>query len=210
MRTLLCNSFNHRYALSIRLLALLFFVQSVAMACTTEQPQDEYQPPVTREPGDTTGIRNTRRAPATVDFMGNPFIASVAQSNSLSAYFDKIQDDFWVEADAIENRHRREVTDTIYTIRFGDSMLEFYAPTQSGKLLLQVADIRNNSMVLRNNLRVGMPQEELTGKLKAQNVILQQSPEKIVASTKDGAPVTLYFFLKNGKVSRILYEGYVD
>ena len=210
MLTLLCNSFNHRYALSVRLLALLFFVHSVAIACTTEQPQDEFQQPTSREPGDTTAVKTARRAPTTVDFLSNPFVASVTQSNSLSAYFDKIQDDFWVEADAIENRHRPDVTDTIYTIRFGDSMLELYAPTQSGKLLLQVADIRNSSLVLRHNLRVGMTQEELTGRLKAQNVNLQQSPDKIVATTKDGAPVSLYFFLKNGKVSRILYEGYVD
>ncbi|NDK57092.1 hypothetical protein [Pontibacter fetidus] len=210
MLTLLCNSFNYRYALSLRLLALLFFVHSVATACTTEQPQDEEEAPTTRQPIDTTAVKTTRRAATTIDFLGNPFIASIAQSNSLSAYFDKIQDDFWVDADAIENLHRSDVTDTIYTIRFGNSKLELYAPTQSGKLLLQVADIRNSSITLRNNLRVGMSQEELTGKLKAQNVHLQQSPEKIVASTKDGAPIHLYFFLKNGKVSRIFYEGYVD
>ena len=210
MFTLLCNSFNYKYALRIRLLALLFFVHSVAVACTSEHPNEENTSPVSRETLDTTSIRTTRRAPATIDFLGNPFIASVAQSNSLSAYFDKIQDDFSVDADAIENMHRPNITDTIYTIRFGSSMLELYAPTQSGKLLLQVADIRNSSIKLRNNLRVGMPQEELTGKLKAQNVHLQQSPDKIVASTKDGAPIHLYFFLKNGKVSRIFYEGYVD
>lgn len=210
MFTLLCNSFNHRYALTLRLLALLFFVHSVAMACTTEQPKDEFESPVLRNSADTLAVRSPRSAATTIAFLGNPFIASVTQSNSISSYFDKIQDDFSVDADAIENRHRPNVTDTIYTIRFGSSMLELYAPTQSGKLLLQVADIRNSSITLRNNLRVGMSQEELSGKLKTQNVHLQQSPEKIVASTKDGAPITLYFFLKNGKVSRILYEGYVD
>ena len=209
MFTLLCNSFNYKYALRVRLLALLFFVHSVTVACTSEQASEENTSPVSRETIDTTAVRTPRRAPATIDFLGNPFIASVAQSNSLSAYFDKIQDDFSVDADAIENMHRPTVTDTIYTIRFGSSMLELYAPTQSGKLLLQVADIRNSSIKLRNNLRVGMPQEELTGKLKAQNINLQQSPDKIVASTKDGAPIHLYFFLKNGKVSRILYEWYV-
>ncbi|MBC5775321.1 hypothetical protein H8S95_14675 [Pontibacter sp. KCTC 32443] len=210
MFTLLCNSFNYKYALRIRLLALLFFVHSVATACTTEQPHEDNASPVSREPIDTTSVRAPRRASATIEFLGNPFIASVTQSNSLSAYFDKIQDDFSVDADAIENRHRPDITDTIYTIHFGNSMMELYAPTQSGKLLLQVADIRNSSITLRNNLRVGMTQQELTGRLKAQNVNIQQSPDKIVASTKDGAPISLYFFLKNGKVSRILYEGYVD
>ena len=210
MLTLLCNSLNHRYALSVRLLALLFFVNSIAAACTTEQPKDEFEQPVSRDAEDTTAVRPARRAAKTIEFLGNPFIASVSQSNSLSAYFDKIATDFSVDADAIENQHRPSVTDTIYTIRFDNSVLELYAPTQSGKLLLQVADIRNSSITLRNNLRVGMSQEEVLGKLKAQNINLQQSPEKIVASTKDGAPITLYFFLKNGKVSRILYEGYVD
>ncbi|MBJ6116770.1 hypothetical protein JAO76_01115 [Pontibacter sp. BT310] len=210
MFTLLCNSFNYRYALRVRLLALLFFVHSVAVACTSEPPSEESTSPVSRETIDTAAVRAPRRAPATIDFLGNPFIANVVQSNSLSAYFDKIQDDFSVDADAIENMHRPNITDTIYTIRFGNSMLELYAPTQSGKLLLQVADIRNSTIKLRNNLRVGMPQEELTGKLKAQNIQLQQSPDKIIASTKDGAPIHLYFFLKNGKVSRIFYEGYVD
>lgn len=211
MLTLLCNSLNHRYALTIRLLALLFFVHSVAAACTTEQAQEEYElPENSREPGDTAAVRTSRRTPATTDFLGNPFIASVVKSNSLSAYFDKISADFWVEANAIENRHRPDVVDTLYTIYFGESMLELYAPTQSGKLMLQVADIRNSSIALRNNLRVGMTQEELTGKLKALNVTLQQAPDKIVASTTEGAPITLYFFLKNGKVNRIFYEGYVD
>lgn len=210
MLTLHCNRYNYRYALRLRLLVLLFLVHSVASACTSEQPNNGFYSPTSSEPVDTASIRAPRRAPSTVEFLGNPFIASPTKSNSLSAYFDKIQQDFSVDADAIENRHRPNVTDTIYTIRFGNSLLELYAPTQSGKLLLQVADIRNSSITLRNNLRVGMSQQELTGKLKAQNVNLQQSPDKIVASTKDGAPISLYFFLKNGKVSRILYEAYVD
>ncbi|WP_235925800.1 hypothetical protein [Pontibacter burrus] len=185
-------------------------VQHVASACTTEQPQEEFESPLNRASGDTTSVRSNRRAPASLTLLGNPFVASPAKSNSLSAYFDKIQDDFWVEADPVENLHRPDVTDTIYTIRFGNSMLELYAPTRSGKLLLQVADIRNSSITLRNNLRVGMPQEELTARLKGQNIRIQQSPDKIVASTSEGAPISLYFFLKNGKVSRIFYEGYVD
>lgn len=210
MLTLLCNSFNHRYALTVRLLALLLFAHSVASACTTEQSQEELESPVIRSSGDTTATRTSRRPAATLTFLGNPFVASAAKSNSLSAYFDRIQDDFWVEADPIENLHRSNITDTIYTIRFSDSMLELYAPTQSGKLLLQVADIRNSSITLRNNLRVGMPQEELTARLKALNVPVQQTPDKVIAATREGAPITMYFFLKNGKVSRIFYEGYVD
>ena len=208
MLTLRRTHFYNRHALPLRLLVLLFFVQSVAAACSTEQTSQEAITPVAA--GDTTAVRTTRRPTATVDFLGNPFIASVTQSNSLSAYFDKIRGDFWVEADPIENLHRPSVTDTIYTIRFGNSSLELYAPTQSGKLLLQVADIRNSSITLRNNLRVGMPQEELAARLKAQRVQLQQTPDKMVATTREGAPITMYFFLKNGKVSRILYEGYVD
>ncbi len=210
MVSLLRNSFCNRYALRLRLLALLFFVHTVVTACTLEQPTTHQAANPTENQPDTAAIFSTATAAATLDFLGNPFIASSVKSNSLSAYFDKIQDDFWVEADPVENRHRPTVTDTIYTIRFGESMLELYAPTQSGKLLLQVADIRNSSITLRNNLRVGMHQQELSGKLKAQNISMQQSPDKIVATTHEGAPISLYFFLKNGKVSRILYEGYVD
>ncbi|MBB6610982.1 hypothetical protein H7F15_08035 [Pontibacter sp. Tf4] len=210
MRTLLCHSILHRYALTVRLLALVLFVNPVTWACTSDQPRTEFGSPVSRASGDTTAARSARRAPAATSFLGNPFIASATQSNSLSAYFNRIQGDFSLEADPIENLHRPTVTDTIYTIRFGESMLELYAPTQSGKLLLQVADIRDNSITLRNNLRVGLPQEEVIARLKAQDVALQQTPDKIVASTREGAPITLYFFLKNGKVSRIVYEGYVD
>lgn len=209
MLCLLCKTFPNRYALTIRLLVLLLLVQHVASACTTDQ-QEEFELPANRASGDTTSVRSNRRTPASLSLLGNPFVASPAKSNSLSAYFDKIQEDFWVEADPVENLHRPDVIDTIYTIRFGNSMLELYAPTRSGKLLLQVADIRNSTVTLRNNLRVGMPQEELTARLKGQNINIQQSPDKIVASTSEGAPITLYFFLKNGKVSRIFYEGYVD
>jgi hypothetical protein len=211
MFTLLCNRFKHSYGLRLKLLALMFFVHSVAVACTADQSSNEANNSTTsRDTGDTTAISSRTRSATTIDFLGNPFIAGTAQSNSLSTYFNKITTDFSLDAEAIENRHRPTITDTIYTIRFGKSVLELYAPTQSGKLLLQVADIQNNTITLRNNLRVGMSQTELTGKLKAQNLKLQQSPDTIVAYSKDGAPATLSFYFKNGKVTRILYEGYVD
>ncbi len=210
---LLYNSLIIRYALTARLLAFLFFVSSVAVACTSDLPAEEKSlAPVNRDRApDTTAAKVvSSKAPATIEFLGNPFVASRSQSNSLSAYFDKIQDDFTLDADAIENMHRATVTDTIYTIRFGNSMLEFYAPTQTGELLLQVADIRDSSISMRNNIHVGISQNELIGKLRSQNLLVKQDQDKVIAGNKDGAPSLLHFYLKNGKVNRILYEGYVD
>lgn len=210
---LLYNRLNFRYAFTVRLMALLLLVNTVASACSNDIPKEEDNtiPDYKSVAPDTTAVRAAPKAvPATIEFLGNPFIANKSQSNSLSAYFDRIQDSFTLDADPIENIHRANITDTIYTIRFGNSIMEFYAPTQSGELLLQVADIRDNSIVMRNNIRVGISQADLVAKLRAHNLLVRQSQQEITAITRDGAPTSLHFYLKNGKVSRILYEGYVD
>lgn len=160
---------------------------------------------------DTTSTRKNA-VPTTVSLLGNPFVANRSKGNFLSSYYDRINSDFTIDADPIENRHRSTITDTVFTIRFGSSMLEFYAPSQTGDLLLQVADIRNSDITLRNNLRVGMSQAELMSKLKAfgKDIKVNQTSNEVVAYSHEGAPTSLHFYLKNGKVSRILYEGYVD
>lgn len=208
---------RYTYSLSVRLMLLLLFVNTFAVACSSDTASEEEsflaEERSSTATTDTASIRrSTPAAPATVSLLSNPFVASRSQSNSLSTYIERIDADLTLDADAIENRHRRDVTDTIFTIRFGDSMMEFYAPSQSGELLLQVADIQSPDITLRDNLRVGMPQEELLNRLKAQGQELDitQSNNEIIASNHEGAPMSLHFHLKNGKVNRIRYEGYVD
>ena len=202
------------YGLKASLLLLLLFIHTLATACTDAPSEEEADLPdmrrTTTEP-DTTSVKGNL-APGTFDLLGNPFVANPALSNDLTTYFDRINADFTVDADAIENRHKPGVSDTIYTIRFGTSTLEFYAPSHSGELLLQMADIRSTGIVLRYNLRVGMSQAELLKRLKTQGGDLRilQTPNEIVASAREGAPVSLHFYMQQGKVSRILYEGYVD
>ncbi|MFD2513724.1 hypothetical protein ACFSRY_07585 [Pontibacter locisalis] len=205
-----------RYSLTVRLLVLLLLVNSIASACTSDSASDENNDmPNERETSlepDTASVRRSSMAPATVSVLANPFVASRSKSNILESYFDRINSDFTVDADPIENRHKTTVTDTVYTIRFGNSMMEFYAPTQSGDLLLQVADIQSSDIVLRNNLRVGMSQTELMSQLKSlgQEVRINSTPTEVIASNREGAPISLHFYLKSGKVKRIRYEGYVD
>ena len=204
-----------KYSLTLRLIILLFLVNTIASACSSDSVTEEQKDmPREREtvlkPDTTSTQRNT--APTTVGLLGNPFVANRSKGNFLSSYYDRINSDFTIDADPIENRHRTSITDTVFTIRFGNSMMEFYAPSQTGDLLLQTADIRNSDITLRNNMRVGMSQAELMSKLKAfgKEIKVIQNQNKIVASSHEGAPTVLHFFLKNGKVSRILYEGYVD
>ncbi|ARS33987.1 hypothetical protein [Pontibacter actiniarum] len=209
------SSLRHKYSLTLRLLVLLLLVHTIASACSTDSTADE-ETDMPRErrtaasPDTLAASRSLERA--TTSLLGNPFVANRQQSNNLSTYFDRIDADFTVDADAIENLHNPDVTDTIYTIRFGNSMMEFYAPTHSGDLHLQAADIRSASVSLRNNLRVGMSQAELMKSLKGQgsDIRIMQTPNEIVASNREGAPITLHFYLQKGKVSRIKYDGYVD
>ncbi|MDX5420671.1 MAG: hypothetical protein LPK07_04610 [Hymenobacteraceae bacterium] len=209
-------SFRCKYSLTVQLLVLLFLISSIASACSSDPASEERADAPnerSREPEpDTASTRRSAAEPATLNLLGNPFVAKRSQSNSLSAYYDRISTDFTIDADPIENRHKPSVTDTIYTIRFGDSMVELYAPTQTGDLLLQVADIHSSDITLRNNLRVGMSQTELMNRLKSQgqDIKITQTPNEVVASNRDGAPISLHFHLKNGKVNRIRYEGYVD
>ncbi|MBF9252328.1 hypothetical protein I2I11_03395 [Pontibacter sp. 172403-2] len=210
------NSPRYSHSLAIRLLVVLLFVSTFTSACSTDNGQEEQdENPQEKRPelayADTTATRRSSGEPAVTDLLSDPFVSG--RSSSLSAYYDHISTDFTVDANPIENLHQSDVTDTLYTIRFGNSMMEFYAPAQSGELLLQVADIKSNAITLRNNLRVGMSQAELMGSLKRQKdqqLLITQTPAEIVAANREGAPVTLRFFLKNGKVSRIRYEGYVD
>ncbi|PVY41853.1 hypothetical protein [Pontibacter virosus] len=216
MLHLLSLSLRHRYSLSVRLLVLLLLISTTAGACRPEDTQEEHtEEPRERkqqriEPDTLLARRQPAGPPAKIDFLGNPFLSDYRQSKKLDAYFARINTDFTLDADPIENIHRPSVTDTIYTIRFGESVIELYAPTQTGDLLLQVADIRNAGIALRNNMKVGMGQPELMTKLKNFDVRILQTNSEIVATSVEGAPTSLRFFLKNGKVNRIRYEGYVD
>ncbi|WP_114781450.1 hypothetical protein [Botryobacter ruber] len=209
------NSLPGKYMLRVRLVALLFFFSTVSGACstgTTEHGDIPVEDEMRNSRPDTAAAKRKALAPAnrTIDLLGNPFLADYRQSRSLNAYFARINADFTLEAEPIENTHRASVTDTIYIIRFGDSMIELYAPTQTGDLLLQVADIHSNGIVLRNNMKVGMSQPELMNKLKNFDVRIMQTNSEVVATSMEGAPASLRFYLKNGKVKRIRYEGYVD
>lgn len=205
------NYFRHQ--LKVRLLVLLLLANTIASACTSDNASEEQQstPEEQRVVAlpDTTAIH---KPATTLSVLGNPFVASKVKSNALDTYFNQINADFTLDADPIENRHKPTVTDTIYTLRFGSSMMEFYAPSQSGDLLLQVADIQSNDIAMRHNIRVGMTQAELMNKLKSlgQEIKINQNTNEITASNKEGAPASLHFYLKSGKVNRILYEGYVD
>ncbi|WP_347157975.1 hypothetical protein [Pontibacter chitinilyticus] len=212
------NSPCYSYSPSVRLLALLLFVSIFSPACSAdhkEQTQEQVlvQPRPEVVPSDTTAFRRNVRTAASFDLLANPFVVSQSQSKNLSAYYDRINSDFTIDAAPIENLHQPDISDTLFTIRFGNSVLELYAPTQTGELLLQVADVNSNAITLRNNLRVGMSQAELLARLKAQKtqpLRITQTPTEIVASNMEGAPTSLRFYLKKGKVSRIRYEGYVD
>ncbi|MFD2248205.1 hypothetical protein [Pontibacter ruber] len=206
----LCCRCSHSARLFV--LVLLFSVSSLSGACSTETDNTERED-VPREravPKLQPDTMAARRPSAAVSILDNPFVADQKQSRKLDAYFARINADFTLDAEGIENIHSAEVTDTIYTIRFGESAIEFYAPTQTGDLLLQMADIRNSGVTLRNNMRVGMSQAEVMAKLKNFDVRILQTPSEIVATSREGAPSSLRFYLKSGKVNRILYEGYVD
>ncbi|GHA71910.1 hypothetical protein [Pontibacter akesuensis] len=210
------SSIRYKYSLSVRLLVLLLLVHSIATACSADTATEAEDEPVRQrrfaaEPDDTASVRRSRET-ATISLLSNPFVANQKQSNNLASYFDRIDADFTLDAYAIENRHKPDISDTIYTIRFGNSMLEFYAPTHSGELHLQTADIRSGAITLRNNLRVGMSQAELMNRLKSQGEDLKitQTANEVVASNREGAPITLHFFLAKGKVQEIKYNGYVD
>ncbi|RIJ37016.1 hypothetical protein [Pontibacter oryzae] len=211
----LSNSIRQKYSLTLRLLVLLLLVHTIASACSTDSSADEeadrmQQRRSSAQPDTLSAVRSLERA--TVSLLSNPFFASYQQSNTLSAYFDRINADFTLDADPIENLHSPTISDTIYTIRFGSSMMELYAPSQTGDLLLQTADILTPDITLRHNLRVGMSQAELVTRLKthARDVKITQAPNEIVASNREGAPTTLHFYLQKGKVHRIKYDGYVD
>ncbi|MCJ8165238.1 hypothetical protein MKJ04_10320 [Pontibacter sp. E15-1] len=207
---------RYKYSLAVRLMLLLLLVNVFTTACSADmgRKEDADAPEEHRLAAADTASTRRRSADAalTVSLLGNPFVASRSQGNSLNTYFDHINADFTVDADAIENRHKPNMIDTIFTIRSGNSMMEFYAPSQSGELLLQVADIQSGDVQLRHNIRVGMTEQELLGRLKAQGneVVITHTKDRIVAANREGAPISLQFHLKNGKVSRIRYEGYVD
>lgn len=210
------NSQSWRFSFLARLLVLVLLFSPFTGACNSYTPSEEEDNMLMEQPRlallpDTLATRTDKHlVPATYDLLGNPFIADRKQSNNLEAYFVRINADFTVDADPIENRHKADISDTVYTIRFGQSVLEFYSPAHTGDLHLQEADIRNTGITLRNNMKIGMSQPELMNKLKLHNVRILQTTNEIVATTLEGAPIALRFYIKNGKVNRIRYEGYLD
>ena len=98
-------------------------------------------------------------------------------------------------------------TDTLMTVNFGTSSIEYYKMQADARGFIIGASIESNDVELKKGIRIGMSDrdffalfDELNGKEKLSSVMI---------STLEGLNQTEFVFL-NGKLSAVRYQSYFD
>ena len=98
-------------------------------------------------------------------------------------------------------------TDTLMTVNFGTSSIEYYKLQADAKGFIIGATIESNDVQLKKGIRIGMSDrdfyglfEELKGKANLNSIMV---------STLEGLNQTEFVFV-NGKLSSVRYQSYFD
>ena len=115
--------------------------------------------------------------------------------------------DYKIDKKPITNLHDTTLTDTLMTVSFGKSMMEYYRPQSTENGLLIMADIHSDRVEFKKGIRIGMMEpefvslfEELSGK---ENLNL------VRISTFEGLTITEYLF-ENNKLTSVKFATYFD
>jgi hypothetical protein len=98
-------------------------------------------------------------------------------------------------------------TDTLMTVNFGTSSIEYYKLQADAKGFIIGATIESNDVQLKKGIRIGMSDRDFSGlfdELKG-----KANLNSIVVSTLEGLNQTEFVFV-NGKLSSVRYQSYFD
>jgi hypothetical protein len=134
------------------------------------------------------------------DFASNPFGFTMSVEEIQKRYSDV----FVTEKDPVENIHEEDVTDTVYTFRYHQTIISVYKSSEQD--ILQSAVIRDKDILLKRNIYIGM-----TKKAFAQgfNNLSENCPDYLEVGNAENTSVYGFSF-KNSRLHEVRYLGYVD
>jgi hypothetical protein len=129
--------------------------------------------------------------PFTKDF--ESMVRSIRESRILKKPFRNVQD--------------TTQTDTLMTVNFGTSSIEYYKVQADARGFIIGASIESNDVELKNGIRIGMTDREffaLFDELKGKSDL-----HSVMISTPEGLNQTEFVFI-DGKLSTVRYQSYFD
>ena len=138
----------------------------------------------------------------TVDqFLSNPFDFAPTTTNII---IDKLNVGFEISKVAVRNKYVPEVKDTIIRMEFKKSLINIYKESTGERLNL--VDIQNKNIVLRNGIQVSMKREEL----EKQFHWFPKSAKKGITIYNEDQTKRCTFIFKRNKLKRVRYEALIQ
>ena len=137
----------------------------------------------------------------TIDqFLSNPF-DFVPNSTTI---IDKFHFDFQISKVAVRNKYVTEVKDTIIRMEYKKSLINIYKEGTGEKLNL--VDIQNKNIILRNGIQIGMKREAL----EKQFHWFPKSAKKGITIYSEDQTRRCTFIFKRNKLNRVRYEALIQ
>ncbi|MEX2235541.1 MAG: hypothetical protein WD824_25505 [Cyclobacteriaceae bacterium] len=107
----------------------------------------------------------------------------------------------------IANLHDSTLTDTLMTVNFGKSTMEYYRPQSSQNGLLISADIHSDKVEFKKGIRIGMTLEEFSSLFE--ELRGKENLSLVRISTFEGLTNSEYLFVNN-KLTSVKFATYFD
>ncbi len=144
----------------------------------------------------------------------NEFVWTPFETDDLYLYFEKkMKSSTKTVVTLAPNKHDPNVIDTLKTIYWGEFYIETISNDFIDKYLISNVLIKNNSISLKNNIRIGQPIDAVckTFDVKYDTAKTYQYLE-LQCPSADGfeIPLYLFFIFEENKLSEILYMNGFD
>lgn len=129
---------------------------------------------------------------------GNPFTGDLPEILASIGKYDIFKKTF-------KNLHDSTAIDTLMTINFGTSAIEYFQGATTGFII--TADIESDKVEFKRGIRIGMPEAEFNALFE--ELKDQENLQTVTISTMEGLAYTEFLFSKR-TLTTIKYQSYFD
>jgi len=112
------------------------------------------------------------------------------------------------------NKHEDKTVDTLKTVYWGETYIKTLSNVSIKRTMLLFASIKDNQFALRNNLRVGMPIDQVFKAFKVNHDHSKTYKYLEITSPEGGGEMGfvsyLTFYFEKDTLSEISYQPYID
>lgn len=146
---------------------------------------------------DTLAIEN--------EMANQPFLTDTISLEAIKFLF---KDQYKISKKPVPNKFVKNQTDTLITIRKGNSYIRLYAVSQEDKYFYEAAEILDAFPVFQKSIRVGQSKQDIARVFPAL-AKTKTIPDYIEISAGEGADF-LYLVFQNNKLKKVNYHPYLD